>query len=70
MNSEKLNDWLQLVGLFGIMASLFFVRMQMRQTQAKQAERCGRGHNFHSFSPAESDGLAAWKDVFLPTFHA
>jgi hypothetical protein len=34
MNSEKLNDWLQLVGLFGIMASLFFVGMQVRQTQA------------------------------------
>ena len=33
MNSEKVNDWLQIVGMFGIMASLVFVGVQVRQTQ-------------------------------------
>jgi hypothetical protein len=34
MKSEKLNDWLLLVGLFLIMAYLFFVGLQVRHTQA------------------------------------
>jgi hypothetical protein len=33
MDSNKLNDWLQLVGLFGVIASLVFVGVQVRQTQ-------------------------------------
>ncbi len=33
MNAEKLNDWLQIVGLFGVMASLVFVGLEMRQTR-------------------------------------
>jgi len=28
----KINDWLQVVGIFGLIASLVFVGMQMRQT--------------------------------------
>lgn len=31
MDSAKLNDWLQVVGLFGVIASLIFVGMQMKQ---------------------------------------
>ena len=31
MNSTKLNDWLQVAGLFGVMASLVFVGVQLRQ---------------------------------------
>lgn len=31
MNSSKINDWLQIVGLFGVIASLVFVGLQMRQ---------------------------------------
>ena len=31
MNSAKLNDWLQVIGLFGVIASLLFVGMQMKQ---------------------------------------
>jgi hypothetical protein len=34
MNSEKVNDWLQIVGMIGIMASLIFVGLQVRQTQS------------------------------------
>jgi len=33
MNSAKLNEWLQVVGLFGLIASLVFVGLQMRQDQ-------------------------------------
>ena len=31
MDSSKLNDWLQVVGLFGVMASMVFVGFQIRQ---------------------------------------
>ena len=33
MDSEKLNDWLQVIGLFGVIASLIFVGLQMKQEQ-------------------------------------
>lgn len=33
MNSQKLNDWLQIVGLFGVIGSLIFVGLQLKQTQ-------------------------------------
>ncbi len=33
MDSKKLNDWLQIIGLFGVIASLVFVGIQVRQTQ-------------------------------------
>ena len=32
MDSVKLNDWLQVVGLFALVGSLVFVGLQMRQT--------------------------------------
>jgi hypothetical protein len=31
MNSSKINDWLQVVGLFGVIGSLMFVGLQMKQ---------------------------------------
>jgi hypothetical protein len=31
MDSSKLNDWLQVVGLFGVMASMVFVGLQIKQ---------------------------------------
>ena len=34
MHSNKLNDWLQIVGLFGVIGSLIFVGIQLKQTQA------------------------------------
>jgi len=33
MDSTKLNDWMQVVGIFAVVASLIFVGLQMRQTQ-------------------------------------
>ena len=34
MGSAKLNDWLQVLGMFAIVASLIFVGLQIRQTDA------------------------------------
>ena len=33
MDSSKLNDWLQVIGLFTVVASLIFVGVQLKQTQ-------------------------------------
>ena len=33
MESAKLNDWMQVVGIFAVVASLVFVGMEMRQSQ-------------------------------------
>jgi len=33
MDMRKLNDWLQVVGMFGVIASLVFVGLQMKQAQ-------------------------------------
>lgn len=33
VNSQKLNDWLQIIGMFGLVLSLIFVGLQLRQSQ-------------------------------------
>lgn len=33
MDSSKLNDWMQVIGIFAVVASLIFVGLQMRQAQ-------------------------------------
>jgi hypothetical protein len=33
MDSAKLHDWLQLVGIFALVGSLIFVGLQLKQTQ-------------------------------------
>ena len=33
MDSAKLNDWMQVVGIFALVASLIFVGLEMRQSQ-------------------------------------
>jgi len=33
MDSEKLNNWMQVVGIFALVASLIFVGLEMRQSQ-------------------------------------
>ena len=63
MKAETLNDWLQIIGLFGIMASLFFVGMQVRQTQA-----IGEGEsatNFIESTIAARAMLADHADVWV-----
>ena len=34
MDSEKINSWLQILGMLGIVASLIFVGLQIKQTDA------------------------------------
>ncbi len=33
MDSAKINDWMQVVGIFAVVASLIFVGLEMRQSQ-------------------------------------
>ena len=33
MDSAKVNDWMQVIGIFAVVASLLFVGLQMKQTQ-------------------------------------
>jgi hypothetical protein len=33
VDTAKINDWLQVIGMFGVIASLMFVGLQMKQTQ-------------------------------------
>ncbi len=33
MDTAKLNDWMQVIGIFAVVASLIFVGLQMKQTQ-------------------------------------
>ena len=51
MDSEKVNDWLQIVGMFGIIASLVFVGVQVRQTQS-----IGEGDSATQFFDATISG--------------
>jgi len=32
MDQRKIGDWLQIVGMFGVIASLLFVGLQMKQS--------------------------------------
>ena len=66
MNSQKLNDWLQIVGLFGVIGSLIFVGLQLKQTQAialsetyqnRTATSINAGVGFMT-SPAALSGVA------------
>ena len=41
VTSAKLKDWLEIVGLFAVVASLLFVGMQMRQEAAIAATDSG-----------------------------
>ena len=33
VDTSKISEWLQIVGMFGVIASLLFVGLQMKQTQ-------------------------------------
>lgn len=37
VDSQELNDWLEIVGLFGVIASLIFVGMELRQDRQHAA---------------------------------
>lgn len=64
MESAKLNDWLQVTGLFGVIASLVFVGFQLRQdhrialANTYQARTASLVDTFHARA-ANSDALSA-----------
>ena len=49
MDTHKINDWLQIVGMFGVIASLIFVGLQM-----KQAEQIALSQIYQSRSDASA----------------
>jgi hypothetical protein len=60
---EKLNDWLQVLGILGVVASLIFVGVQVRQTQS-----IGEGESATNFieAVAATRGLvAAHSDIWI-----
>ena len=63
MDSQKLNDWLQIIGLFGVIASLVFVGLQMRQSY-----KLALSDNYLQIVAnhiAANEAIAANPDIFL-----
>ena len=64
MDSAKLNDWMQVIGIFALVASLVFVGLQMKQSQeiaiaAQYHDRAALAvENFHA--QLESGDLSVW----------
>jgi hypothetical protein len=61
MNSAKLNDWLQVIGLFGVIGSLLFVGLQLKQEQeiAMSAAYQARSQQISDITTAWADNPAA-----------
>jgi hypothetical protein len=65
MDSAKLNDWMQIIGIFALVASLVFVGLQMNQSQeialsnAYQA-RAATVIDMVTTNAANEKGLIAW----------
>ena len=66
MDSAKLNDWMQVVGIFAVVASLVFVGLQMQQSHkialsAAYQSRAAMVIEMTSARAANENGLAAWR---------
>jgi hypothetical protein len=55
VNSAKLNDWMQVIGIFAVVASLLFVGLQMRQ-----AQKISMSQTYQSRTAA----VAEWNSAF------
>ena len=62
MDSAKLNDWMQVVGIFALVASLVFVGLQMKQTQdiASFEALAGNAERAMAFRQLLGDNANAW----------
>ena len=65
MDTAKLNDWMQVIGIFAVVASLIFVGLQMKQTQeialsAAYQARASIVAEVLAANAANENGLAAW----------
>jgi hypothetical protein len=73
MDSAKLNDWMQVVGIFAVVASLVFVGLQMKQSQeiaiaAQYHERAALAvENFHAITESGRAGIATSTCPVEPT---
>ena len=62
MNSAKLNDWMQVIGIFAVVASLIFVGLQMRQDRvlANVESLSSRSGTIAELANLISDNKALW----------
>ena len=60
---SKINEWLQVVGIFGVLASLIFVGLQM-----KQAHEIALSNTYQSRSDATVDAMMAVTGSFNSSF--
>jgi len=65
MDSAKLNDWMQVIGIFALVASLIFVGLQMKQTHEialsdAYQSRAATVIEMITANAANENGLAAW----------
>jgi hypothetical protein len=65
MDSNKLNDWMQVIGIFALVASLIFVGFQIKQTHeiaisSAYQERTATAIEMITANAANENGLAAW----------
>jgi hypothetical protein len=65
MNSAKINDWMQVIGIFALVASLVFVGLQMKQAQEiaisnAYQSRAATVIEMVSSNAANEQGLTAW----------
>ena len=65
MDSAKLNDWMQVIGIFALVASLVFVGLQMRQAHEIALSdiyqsRAASVIEMVTANAANEKGLAAW----------
>ncbi len=54
VDTSKINEWLQVIGMFGVIASLIFVGLQMQQTQ-----QIALSSTYQARSSATSESLMA-----------
>jgi len=69
MDSSKLNDWMQVVGIFAVVASLIFVGLQMKQSQdialaAQYQARAEAAQNM--MMSMQESGMAFLQFKYLP----
>ena len=73
MNSAKLNDWMQVVGIFALVASLVFVGFQIRQAQeiaesdAYQA-RAATSIDFNAMRGSSPEYISAMAKIYAGQF--
>jgi len=63
MDSAKLNDWMQVIGIFAVVASLIFVGLQMKQAQDIALSQYNIDNLANKFTL--SDKINAHSDIWL-----